>query len=302
MRTTTRAARGRTWHGAGSAADASGGTQEPQRDPRWDPQWIVPRWPIPREVRALITTRAGGYSTGRFGSVTGQGGLNLGRGGPPAGTQGSQDEKDPAVMRNRERLREALPGAPLWLHQVHGARVIDAALAAASAAGGAAPQADASFTTSVGVVCAVLTADCLPVLLADVQGRGVAAAHAGWRGLAAGVIQNAVHALRQAVGDSQARILAYLGPAIGPQHFEVGPEVLEAMRQGLPRAQEAFAPGAAGRYRADLFALARQALEQAGVTQVFGEELCTASDPVRFFSFRRDRVTGRQAALIWRET
>jgi YfiH family protein len=139
------------------------------------------------------------------------------------------------------------------------------------------------------------------VLLADAAGRGVGVAHAGWRGLSGGVIQNTVAALRSAIGDADARILAFLGPAIGPAHFEVGPEVLAAMRQGLPHADDAFVATGAGKFRADLFALARQALEQVQVpgTAVSGGAWCTASDRARFFSYRRDGITGRHAALIW---
>lgn len=248
------------------------------------PDWIVPQWPAPDVVRALITTRPGGYSQGPWGGVDGRGGMNLGWDGDDA----------PTVTRNRARLRADLPQEPRWLHQVHGAAVVDAA-----AAGVPFPQADAAVTTLAKVVCCVLVADCLPVLLADARGRGVAVAHAGWRGLAGGVIQNAVTALRRAVGDTDARILAYLGPAIGPARFEVGPEVLAAMQERLPRARSAFIAAAAGKFRADLLALARQALSQVQVLDVYGGGDCTASNPTRFYSFRRDGVTGRHAALVW---
>jgi YfiH family protein len=262
------------------------------RDPRWDPQWIVPDWPVAPAVRALLTTRAGGGSRGPFGAGAGHGGLNLGLGsGLP---QVAAD--DPAqVARNRARLAALLPQAPCWLHQVHGAEVVDAGRVPA----GTAPAADGAWTTRPGVVCGVLVADCLPVLLAEAGGRGVAAAHAGWRGLAAGVLQNTARALRQGLGDPAARLLAYLGPAIGPQRFVVGAEVLEQMQARLPEAPAAFAEQGGGRYLADLYALARQALAQAQVDEVHGGGLCTVSDPQRFYSFRRDRVTGRQAALIW---
>ncbi|SPE25337.1 conserved hypothetical protein [Burkholderiales bacterium] len=248
------------------------------------PQWIVPDWPAPAAVRALITTRAGGYSQGSWGAVDGSGGMNLGWGGDDAA----------AVERNRARLRALLPQEPRWLQQVHGTEVVDAADAGQGLA-----RADAAVTSRAGIVCCVLVADCLPVLLADTRGRGVAAAHAGWRGLAGGVIQNAVTALRGAVGDSEARILAYLGPAIGPMHFEVGPEVLAAMAQRLPQAQGAFVAASPGKFRADLGALARQALLQVHVPDVYGGGNCTVSDPARFYSFRRDGATGRHAALIW---
>jgi hypothetical protein len=248
-----------------------------------DPRWIVPQWPVPHAVGALITTRPGGHSLGPWGAADGGGGMNLAWGADAA----------PAVERNRARLRADLPREPCWLQQVHGSDVVDAATA------GDLPQADAAISTLAGVVCCVLVADCLPVLLADARGRGVAAAHAGWRGLAGGVIQNAVNALRAAVGEDSARILAYLGPAIGPKHFEVGPEVLAAMKQRLAHAHLAFEAAPGGKYRADLFALARMALTQVGVQDVHGGGECTVSDPQRFYSFRRDGVTGRHAALIW---
>lgn len=263
--------------------------------PSIDPQWIVPDWIAPPGVRALITTRAGGISGGPFGSFDGAGGMNLGFGSAAASDLPRDDPS--AVQQNRQRLGSLLPGTPCWLQQVHGTNVIDAGHAGDP---GAAPaHADAAFATAAGVVCCVLVADCLPVLLADDQGRGVAAAHAGWRGLAGGVLQETVRRLRRGVGDRHARILAYLGPAIGPASFVVGSEVLTQMLGHLPQAREAFEPAGATQYRADLFALARQALAQVDVTQVYGGGLCTVSDPLRFYSYRRDRVTGRHAALIW---
>lgn len=265
--------------------------------PRPPEDWIEPSWPAPRGIRALITTRAGGCSTGVFAASAG-GGMNLGLGRPHQA--GEEVDDAAAVRRNRELLRACLPQMPRWLEQVHGARVVDAAREDPQSPENEAPRADAAFATHAGVVCCVLVADCLPVLLADAHGRGVAAAHAGWRGMAEGVIQNTVAALRTALGDEHARILAYLGPAIGPEHFEVGAEVLEAMLVRLPKARSAFRPAPAGKFHADLFALARQALAIARVDEVFGGGLCTASDPARFYSFRRDRVTGRHAALIWR--
>jgi polyphenol oxidase len=191
-------------------------------------------------------------------------------------------------------LPAAMAAAPRWLRQVHGRAIVNAAVRHPEP-----PQADASFSIDAGVVCAVLTADCLPVLLAEARGRGVAAAHAGWRGLAAGVIQDTAAQLRRALGEPDAELLACLGPAIGPGHFEVGPEVLLAMQQRLPDAASAFVPGRPGRYLADLFTLARQALAQSGVNRIWGEIQCTYSTPERFFSFRREGQTGRQAAFIW---
>jgi YfiH family protein len=242
-------------------------------------------WPAPARVRALMTTRAGGVSEGAFGAPGG-GGLNLGFG-----------QDDPQRVRaNRAILRARLPADPAWLGQVHGIGVVDAA----RVRDGEAPRADASFAVAPGVVCAVLVADCLPVLLCDRAGRGVAAAHAGWRGLAAGVLQHAVRALRAAIRDENAPILAWLGAAIGPREFEVGPEVREAMLASLPGAASAFAPGRGDRLQADLCALARQALAAEKVFEVHGGGLSTAAEPDRFFSHRREAGrTGRQAALVW---
>ncbi len=250
-----------------------------------DPRWIEPQWPVAPAVRALITTRAGGYSQGPWGDVSGRNGLNLGLGSDDAAT----------VERNRQRLAALLPATPVWLQQVHGSTVVDAARYAPGA------QADGAVTCEPGVVCCVLVADCLPVLLADTLGRGVGIAHAGWRGLAGGVIQTAVAQLRGLVGDPRARTLAFLGPAIGPGQFVVGPEVREAMCRTLAMAPQAFVEHPPDRYRANLYALARMALAQEGVEAVYGGDWCTVSDPERFYSFRRDRVTGRQAALIWME-
>jgi len=270
------------------------------------PEWIEPDWSVPG-VRALMTTRAGGVSAPPWGAAPScGGGMNL----------GSHTGDAPAqVEANRARLRRLLPGEPVWLAQVHGAVVIDADGAPALRAGlpgdwpqagaPAVPVADASIALAAGAVCAVLVADCVPVLLAERSGRAVAAAHAGWRGLAAGVLQSTVARLRRRLaaeaGARDAELLAWLGPAIGPARFEVGPEVLEAMRIALPEAGRAFVAAYGDRHRADLFELARMALAQCGVERVFGGGVCTASDPQRFYSFRRDGRTGRHAALIWRE-
>ena len=249
-----------------------------------DPRWIQPDWPVPPRVRALITTRAGGVSTGSWGvPPRGEGGLNVGF--------LSGDAPDD-VRGNRTRLRSALPAEPRWLKQVHGATVVHAD-------GVADPvEADAAHTSTPGVVAVVMVADCMPVLLADADGRHVGVAHAGWRGLAAGVIQATARAMREAMGNPAAELIAYLGPAIGHSHFEVGPEVLDAMVRALPRAEQAFVPRGE-KYMADLFALGRQALDEVGVSRVFGGRDCTYSDPGRFYSFRRDGTTGRHAALVW---
>lgn len=237
----------------------------------------VPDWPAPPQVRALFTTRLGGVSVAPYDS------FNL----------GSHVGDDPRhVDENRRRLRELLPAEPLWLEQVHGT-----AVARGPAAGGV-PCADAAVSRRPGEVCVVLTADCLPVLFCDAQGSTVAAAHAGWRGLAAGVLENTLAAMQV----PPAQVLAWLGPAIGPQRFEVGEEVREVFVAGDPAASAAFAAGAAsGKWLADLYALARLRLRRAGVASIHGGDACTAGESERFFSFRRDGRTGRQASLVWIE-
>lgn len=242
------------------------------------PDWLVPDWPAPRGVRAFVTTRAGGISPVPFDS------MNLGL--------RSGDEID-NVLRNRAILRAALPAEPAWLRQVHGADVVEASAVAGE------PEADASWTASRGVVCAVMVADCMPVLLCDQDGGTVAAAHAGWRGLSSGVIEATVRAM----GTPPQRLSAWLGPAIGPRNFEVGDDVLEAFVTHDAQARRAFEPypGRPGKWLCDLYALARQRLAALGVTAVTGGDLCTVEDR-RLFSHRRDRgQSGRMAAFIWME-
>jgi YfiH family protein len=243
---------------------------------------IVPDWPgMPPSTGALSTTRRGGVSLAPYGDGAGGGGLNLGL---HVGDDGD------AVLRNRALLQAQLPGAPVWLNQVHGAVVVDAAAVEGV------PEADASFTTRPGVVCAIMTADCLPVLFADRAGAVVGAAHAGWRGLAQGVLQNTVARMRDAgAGD----ITAWLGPAIGPQSFEVGDDVRAAFADSDPAAAAAFVAQPGGKYLADIYRLARLALAGCGVGQVGGGGFCTVVDAGRFYSYRRDRATGRMASLVW---
>ena len=240
------------------------------------PDWIVPDWPAPRNVRALVTTRAGGASRGAYAS------LNLGL---------RCGDDDAAVRENRARLERALPQPPKWLAQVHGTTVVEADRL------DHVPAADAAVARAPGTVCAVMIADCLPVLLCDASGTTVAVAHAGWRGLAAGVIENTVAAMNV----NPDELVAYLGPGIGPRAFEVGAEVREAFVARDEEAAAAFAPARAGKWLADLFSLARRALARVGVDRVHGGGLCTYTDTARFFSYRRDRATGRMAALIWRD-
>lgn len=241
--------------------------------------WIVPEWPAPANVKALITSRNGGVGSGAFAS------FNL-------GLRAGDDPQ--SVTENRARLRRLLPQEPKWLRQIHGASVVSADDVTET------PEADASIACRPGTVCAIMIADCLPVLLSDRAGTLVAAAHAGWRGLSGGVIENTVNAMHEA-GAKPGELLAYLGPAIGPHAFEVGADVHDAFLSRDPDAAQAFVPHATGKWLADLFKLARQALMRAGVSAVYGGGLCTFSDPARFFSYRRDKTTGRMAALIWRE-
>jgi len=243
------------------------------------PPWIRADWPAPGRVRVLATLRTGGVSVAPYDS------FNL--------AQHVGD--DPArVAANRASLRErgGLPDEPLWLNQVHGCAVVIHDGPQASP-----PTADAAVAFEPGRVCAVMTADCLPVVLADRAGRRVGVAHAGWRGLAGGVVEATV----QALGVPAADLVAWLGPAIGQAAFEVGPEVRAAFVQRLPAAEAAFLPGAPGKFQADLYALARAVLAQAGVADVHGGGWCTATDRERFFSFRRDGHTGRMATLAWLE-
>ncbi len=245
--------------------------------------WIVPGWPAPANVKALITTRSGGVS------VAPRDSLNLGykAGDDPA-----------AVTQNRAIVQAVMPQAPRWLSQVHGARVVTA-----DDIPGTQEQptaADASVAHQRGTVCAVMIADCLPVLFTNRAGTRVAAAHAGWRGLSGGVIDNTVQTLRNA-GDDPADLLAYIGPGIGPTAFEVGADVYEAFIARDAGAAAAFKAHAPEKWLADLFTLSRRALARAGVKQVFGGGDCTYTDRQRFFSYRRDRETGRMAAFIWRE-
>lgn len=240
--------------------------------------WIVPDWPAPANVRALMTTRNGGVSSGPWAGHAG-GGMNLGL--------GSGDARD-AVLANRALLERHLPSRPAWLQQVHGTRVVDATTVA-----GQPVEADASYGAAPGTVCAILVADCMPVLFCD--GARVAAAHAGWRGLVGGVLEATLAESGLVAG----RTMAWIGPAIGPSRFEVGDDVRDAFIAAFDDAAAAFVPLTPGKWLADLPMLARQRLEACGVRDIHASGLCTASDQRRFYSYRRDGVTGRMAALIW---
>jgi YfiH family protein len=240
-------------------------------------EWLVPGWPAPRNVRAFVTTRAGGVSEGEYAS------LNLGfKGGD-----------DPArVERNRAIVRAHLPAVPSWITQVHGADVADL-----DAPHGEAPKADGAVTREAGRVAVVATADCMPLLLCDAAGTRVGVAHAGWRGMSAGVIEQAVRAL----GVPPRDVMAWMGPTIGPAAFEVGPEVRAAFVAADARAEAAFVAHRPGKFLADLYALARQRLAAAGVREVHGGGWCTYTQADRFFSYRRVQQSGRMGAFIWRE-
>lgn len=238
---------------------------------------IEPQWPAPPTIRALSTLRVGGVSAGVYES------LNL----------GDHVGDDPARVReNRRRLRvaQSLPEEPRWLTQVHGERVADLDAPPSDL------RADAAVTRRRATICAILTADCLPVLFTDLAGECVAAAHAGWRGLAGGVLEATVAAMQV----EPSRLLAWLGPAIGAQKFEVGPEVRESFVDQDAAASAAFTAGTGTRIMANLSMLARLRLAALGVGGIFGGEDCTHSQPRRFFSHRRDGRSGRQATLIWK--
>jgi YfiH family protein len=249
-----------------------------------EPDWIIPAdWSAPGRVRALTTTRRGpGVSAGPFAA------FNLGD---------ACGDEPASVARNRAALLTALdlPSEPRWLKQVHGASVVRWDEAEAPHAGRARPQADAAVTARPGTVLAILSADCLPVLLCAEDGSEVGAAHAGWRGLAAGVLEATVAAMETPPD----RLLAWLGPAIGPTRYEVGREVRDVFLTRNRDAHAVFEPTRPGHWLCDLYALARQRLRAAGVSRIHGEILCTYGDPERFYSHRRDTRTGRMATLVW---
>ncbi len=243
-----------------------------------EPQFISPDWPAPSQVCAAVTTRTGGVSQAPYD------GFNL---------ADHVDDDLAAVASNRRILVESLnlSAEPLWLKQVHGRDVAEAPTSVPGA------EADAAVTREPGQVLVVMTADCLPVLFCDRHGTRIGAAHAGWRGLAGGVLEATVEAL----DCPPAELLAWLGPAIGPKAFEVGAEVREAFMENDARAAGAFVPSREGRYLADLYALARLRLGKLGLSAVHGGGLCTYTDAARFYSYRRDGATGRMASLIWLE-
>ncbi len=239
---------------------------------------IIPRWPAPANVMAIQTTRAGGVSVAPYDT------LNLGM---------HVADNPLNVARNRQLLNAYVPTEPVWLNQVHGTTVIDAG------ATSCVPDADAAFSKSRGAVCAVMTADCLPLLFCNRQGTVVAATHAGWRGLCDGVIEATIDAM-QVAPDS---LMTWLGPAIGPQAFEVGEDVRQEFIAQQSEAKDAFVPAGDGKWLGNMYRLAQLRLEYKGVTDIYGggvdQDFCTYTDASRFFSFRRDVKTGRMASLIW---
>jgi YfiH family protein len=237
---------------------------------------IIPDWPAPANVRSLQTTRAGGISSAPYDS------LNLGD---------HVGDAPLAVQRNRMQLNSLLPSEPVWLNQVHGTTVANADRASCL------PQADACIARHRAAVCAVMTADCLPVLLCDTQGSVVGVAHAGWKGLAAGVIEATVKSMDVA----PETVMAWLGPAISRDAFEVGDEVRAAFVAVQPQAASAFVAGQSGKWFADLYALARLRLNALGITRVYGGGSCTFGERERYYSYRRDGATGRMGTFIWLE-
>lgn len=252
---------------------------------------LIPDWPAPVNVRALCTTRAGGVSDGPYDR------LNLGI---HVGDDAAQ------VERNRAILQQTLAARPVFLNQVHGTEILELA--------GDTPdgvQADGAYTRATGLACTVMVADCLPILLCDALGTQVAAVHAGWRGLVGvdgiGVVEQAVERFRPLAhveyAQSAIELIAWLGPCIGPRVFEVGADVRDAFVSISPQASECFQPLPGGKWLGDLPALARHRLRQRGIALVFGNDSsppwCTVGNPLRFFSYRRDRISGRQAACVW---
>lgn len=238
------------------------------------PDWLRPDWRAAPNVRAFVTTRAGGVSHGPYASMN---------------TSERVGDAPFDVERNRNILRAALPHDPVWLTQVHGTDVVDAASVSST------PQADASFTRSHRVVCVVQVADCLPVLLADRAGTVVGVVHAGWRGLLAGVLEATIATMAVPAGE----IVAWIGPAIGPSAFEVGADVRDAFRADDAGSTLLFATLRAGKWLADLPGLAQRRLFAAGVAHVARDGGCTFTQPERFFSYRRDRHGGRMALAAW---
>ncbi len=244
--------------------------------------FIIPNWPAPKNVHALQTNRHAGHSHAPYDS------LNF----------GLHVKDNPIhVAQNRQLLSQFLPSEPVWLNQVHGVNVVDAANTSCT------PDADASFTTKNNVVCVTMTADCLPILLCDTAGTLVASIHAGWRSLCDGVIEATTSTMQEKLNAKPANLMAWLGPAIGPNAFEVGAEVRQQFMAKDAKAELAFKKQGdnqeQNKWLANIYQIATQRLNNCGVTQIYGGGLCTFSDTENFFSFRRDGTTGRMATMIW---
>lgn len=240
-------------------------------------KYLIPEWPAPSNVFAYSTTRLGGFSKGAYHS------FNLGK---------LTEDNPQSVTANRELLQQELklPGEPFWIKQIHGTTVINAH------GDSTLPEADASYTQEAKQVCLIMTADCLPILICNRAGTVVAAVHAGWRGLLAGVIENTISAM----GLPGSELLAWLGPAIGPQIFEIGTDIRDQFLQKDPQAEVAFQDAATGKCLANIYLLAKLRLAKIDVNQVFGGTHCTYNEPELFYSHRRDKgITGRMASLIW---
>jgi len=238
--------------------------------------WLVPDWPAPENIHAATTLRTGGVSTGAYASLN------------PALHVGDKNDR---VTENRLIIKDmlSLPSEPVWLNQIHSNLVIDAATSEPL------QEADASYTREPGIVCTVMTADCLPLLVCDSEGTCIAAIHAGWRGLLAGVIANTVESLQKK------NLLVWLGPAIGPECFEVGTEVRDLFVNKSTSFSNAFREQDQGKWLADIYNLARTELAAVGIDHIYGGDFCTVTEQARFYSYRRDKETGRMASLIWRE-
>lgn len=240
---------------------------------------ITPNWPVVQKIKAFTTTRYGGVSLPPYDN------FNL-------ATHVGDDLQ--SVLCNRQRLRDTLllPSEPVWLSQIHSTQVVELPLSENEI-----PQADAVYTQQRQQICAIMTADCLPVLFYSTKGGEVAAAHAGWRGLCNGILENTLACFQAAPQD----IIAWLGPAIGPNAFEVGAEVRHQFMQHFPEAKKAFIAKQDGKFLADIYLLARQRLQYAGIQQIYGGDYCTMNNQHLFFSYRRQKQTGRMVSLIWLE-
>lgn len=241
-------------------------------------QFIYPDWPAPPNIKALSTTRIGGHSLAPYDE------FNLGA--------HVGDDTD-AVQKNRKQLivSQQLPASPYWLNQTHSTHVINSTEWQQDI------EADAMISTIHNHICTIMTADCLPILLCNTQGDIIAALHAGWRGLAAGILENTINKF----GDEPKNLMVWLGPAIGPTQFEVGEDVYKVFTTHSPQAQNAFQQTDASHYLANIYCLAKQRLNALGVKQIFGGDFCTVTEQQRFFSYRRDGITGRMASMIWIE-